>query len=345
MTLNNTITPDGEHVPAVRVPPAQRMSRLLPGRIDQWAPIVMLVVLTAAFSMLNDQFMTADNWRTIANQAAIPMVLAVGLTFVILTGSIDLSAEGVMASTSISVSLMLANSLNSNDLGLVAVAGGIAIGAAFGLVNGLLYARLRLPSLIVTLGTWFIGLGIASYLFPDQQPVVRDQSFRSWALGEWLGVSRLVTIAVLVAVAGAVLLRYTRIGRHVYGIGGAEDLMRLAGIRVDTYKTLAFVIAGALAGLAGLMATAQLGVGNANAGADRLFPALSAVVLGGTHLAGGRGGVLQSVLGVLVLVVLGNGMILSGVGPYVQQAVVGAVIIVAVVATGWGARDRLRVVK
>lgn len=342
MTVNDTISSGGEHAPPIRAP---RMARFLPHRADRWAPVVMLVVLTVTFSALNEQFLTADNWRTIANQAAIPMVLAVGLTFVILLGSIDLSAEGVMATTSICVSLLLANNLNGNDLGVLAIVAGVAIGALFGLVNGALYTRFRLPSLIVTLGTWFIGLGIASYLFPAQQPVVQDQAFRSWAFGEWLGVSRLVVVAVVVAVAAGLTLRFTRPGRHLYGIGAAEDLMRLAGIRVDAYKVFAFVVAGALAGLAGLMATAQLGVGNVNAGADRLFPALSAVVLGGTYLSGGRGGVLQSVLGVLVLVVLGNGMILIGVGPYVQQAVVGAVIIAAVVVTGWSTRDRLRVVK
>jgi len=306
----------------------------------------MLVGLVIVFAAANDQFLAIGNMRTIANQAAIPVVLAVGLTFVILTGSIDLSAEGVMATTSISVSLLLANSANANDYGVLgALLIGLSIGTAFGLLNGLLYTLVRMPSLIVTLGMWFIGLGLASYLFPGRQPVVEDASFRSWALGDWFGVSRLVYVALLIAVAAVVVLRYTHVGRMIYGIGAAEDLMRLAGIRVNRYKVIAFAISGTLAGLAGLMATAQLGVGNVTSGADRLFPALSAVVLGGTLLSGGRGGAFQSVLGVLILVVLGNGMILTGVSPYIQQGVIGAVIVVAVVVTGWTSRGRLRVAK
>lgn len=319
--------------------------RAVSGYKDLIGPLAILLCLVLVFSFAADGFATGDNLRSIANQAAVPLVLATGLTFVILMGSIDLSAEGVVALTSMVVSLSVANTVNGTDLGNWALAVGLGIGVLSGLINGLLYTYLRLPSLIVTLGTWFIALGIASYLFPDQQPVIDDPAFRDWAFGKWFGVSQLVTVAVVFAIAGHLLLKHTKLGRNIYGIGAAEDLMRLAGINVRAYKVAAFALAGMATGLAALMITAQLGVGSPASGDGRLFPAISAVVLGGTLLSGGKGGVAHSAVGVLILGVLANGMILLGVDPYLQQGVTGIVIIAAVVFATLRSRSRLKVVK
>ncbi len=314
-------------------------------RARRWGPLAVLVVMLIVFSLVNPRFLSIGNFQSLLSQLAIPLVLAAGLTFVILMGSIDLSAEGVMAATSLIVSILIANSVNSLNLGVIAVLVALAAGAAFGLISGVVHTRLRLPSLMVTLGIWFVGLGVANILFPGTQPRISDLGFRSWALDTWWGVNRLVYVAVAVLILSFVVLRWTRFGRTIYGIGGGEELMILSGIRVARYRIGAFVVSAGLAGLAGLMATAQIGAGSVDAGTGQLFPAISAAVIGGTLLSGGQGGVLQSALGVVILTVLKDGLVLSGVGPYAQQAVVGVVIIVVVVAAAWSSRSRLKVVK
>lgn len=309
------------------------------------APAAILAVLLVVFSILNPLFISSKNIITLLDNAAVPMVIAVGLTFIILTGSIDLSVEGVMATVSITISLLLANTINDQQFGFYAVLIGLAIGLAFGLANGILYTKLRLPSLIVTLGTWFIGLGIAAYLFPGNPPTITDSGFRAFSLSRWFGVEPLVFVALAVVIIATLVLRYTRFGRMLYGIGGNETLVSLAGVKVDRYKIAAFTIAGFLSALAGIMITAKLGIGNVTAGSNQLFPAISAVVVGGTLLSGGRGSIGQTVLGVLILTVLGNGMILSGVSPYIQQAVIGVIIVTAVVIATWRNRRPLRIIK
>jgi ribose transport system permease protein len=308
-------------------------------------PVGILVLLLIVFSLINPQFMTSGNMVAIIDGAAVPVVIAVGLTFVILMGSIDLSVEGVMATVSITIALMLKNSVNNQDFGIWALITALLIGLAFGLLNGLVYTKLRLPSLIVTLGTWFIGLGIGSFLFPGNPPAIQDEAFRSLSLTRWLGLESSDFIALAVVVMGVLVLRFTRFGRMLYAIGGSEELVGLAGVKVARYKLGAFVIAGLLASLAAVIMTAKLGIGNVGAGTNQLFPAISAVVVGGTLLSGGRGSIGQSVVGVLILTVLGNGMILSGVTPYIQQAVVGVIIVIAVVAANWRSRRPLRIIK
>jgi ribose transport system permease protein len=160
-----------------------------------------------------------------------------------------------------------------------------------------------------------------------------------------LGVPALVVIAAVVVALFTFLAMATRLGRYSYAIGGDESIARVAGIPVDRYKVIIFTIAGLTAGLAGVLLTVRLGVGDVSVGSGQLFLTLAAIVLGGTLLSGGRGGPLHTVVGVLLLVVLGNGLLLSGASAYVQQAAQGLIIVVAVIASGWTARDRLRVIK
>jgi ribose transport system permease protein len=250
-----------------------------------------------------------------------------------------------MAVSSVATALLVANDYNNNDLGYLGVLVVVLIGGAFGLVNGLPYTRLRIPSLLVTLGTWFVGLGIAALLFPGRTPRVHDADVLGWSLHQWLGISRLTYVALACLLVSWLLQRFTRFGRYTYAIGGGEETARLSGLHLDRYKVAAFAFAGLMAGLAGVMATARLGVGTAQAGQGQLFPAISAVVIGGTLLSGGRGGVIHGFIGVMILTVLNNGMLLAGVDSYIQQAVQGAIIVGAVVATNWHHRDRMRVIK
>ena len=310
-----------------------------------WGPLIALVVLSICFASVDPGFATAQNLQTIANRAAIPLVLAVGMTFVILQGSIDLSLEGVMAASSLTFAMTVLNSRTGLDLGALGILAGMGVGAAFGLVSGLVVTKLRVPSFMVTLGIWSVSMGFAMLLSGGQPPIIRDETMRSIGLGATAGIPNLAIVALMVLGVGYVLQIYSRFGRYSYVIGGGEDLARISGIPVDRYKILVFAFAGLLAGLAGVMELARIGLGHVDIGLGQMFAAITAVVIGGTSLSGGRGGVLQSAVGVLILVVLANGMIFAGISPYFQKAVQGGIILTAILVATWHLRSRLRVVK
>ncbi|MDV6270882.1 ABC transporter permease [Rhodococcus globerulus] len=322
------------------------------GAADKWrrliisfGPLVALGVLCIVFSIIAPKFATGSNMMAIIQQASIPIVLAMGATLVILVGGIDLSIEGVMAASGLTFALLVANSVNGNNLGFAALIIALLVGVAFGLLNGVIHAKGRIPSFLVTLGTWFIGLGVATVLFGTTTPQISDPTFVSWARQSWLGIPVVVVFAIGAVVLTTVLCKWTRFGIHTYAIGGDEAISRVAGIRVARVKIALFVLAGLFSALGGILATIRLGVGEVGVGDGNLFLTLSAVVVGGTLLSGGRGGPLHSVVGVLLLIVLGNGLLLSGANPYVQQGAQGLIIVLAVIATGWPARKRLRIVK
>ena len=314
-------------------------------RITVFGPPVALVLLIVAFSILSPQFRTMGNFRSILDTGAVLAVVAVGLTFVLMLGAIDLSVEGIMAASALSFALLIANNRNENDLGLVAVVLAIGVGALFGGANGILSTRLRIPSFMTTLGVSAIGIGVATVLFGGVQPTIRSADVTAWATGDVLGLTPLTFVALGVILLGVGLERYTRFGRYARVIGGAEDLALLSGIPVRRYKTLVFVFAGAIYGLAGVMVTIKLGSGIVAVGSGLNFAAITAAVIGGTLLSGGRGGVLHSIVGVLIVSVLVNGLVLIGVDSNFQTAVQGFVVVAAVAITNWPLRRRLRVVK
>ena len=250
-----------------------------------------------------------------------------------------------MATAALSVALLVANSRNDIDLGFLGIVAAVALGACFGLASGMLSTGLKIPSFMTTLGISAIGIGVATVLFGGVQPTVTSPAIAEWASGQWFGLTRLTFVAFAVVVVGVLIQRYTRLGRYARAIGGAEELAALSGIPVARYKTMAFVLAGATYGLAGVMVTIQLGSGIVQAGIGQNFAAITAAVVGGTLLSGGRGGVLHSIVGVLIVTVLVNGLVLIGVSPYVQKAVQGVIVVVAVVITAWPVRQRMRVVK
>lgn len=314
-------------------------------RLLDAGPVLALVALVVAFTLLNGRFLTTGNVASIADQTSVLLVLAVGVTFVVLLGGIDLSLEGVMATSSLVAVLLASNDRNGHDLGYLAALAGVGAGALFGLANGLLHTRLRIPSFMVTLGTGAIGIGIATVLFGGQPPRLLDAGLREWGTDRWGGVSRTVVVAVVVLALGYFLQRSTRVGRYVVLIGGDEQVARLNGVAVARYKVWAFVLSGTTAGIAGVMSAARLGVGDVQIGSGLLFSTITAVVVGGTLLSGGRGGVLHTLVGALLISVLANGLILVGVEPSIQRSVQGVVIVLAVAVTGWTLRHRIRVVK
>ncbi|MBC7723275.1 MAG: ABC transporter permease [Burkholderiaceae bacterium] len=326
---------------SVSVSPGVRIKRMLLGG----GPLVVLLLLLIFFTFASDTFANPGNISVLLTQLSILLVLGVGLTFVILLGSIDLSAEGVMASSSLVFVLLATNDRNDFQFGILAALAGVLTGSLFGLVNGILHVRLGIPSFMVTLGMGAVGIGIATVLFGGRAPQLLDQGLRSLGVDKVFGVSKLVFLAALVLVIAVLIQRYTRVGRYGYVIGGDEPIARLSGINIKKYKIYSFVLSGTGSGLAGVMAATQLGVGDPTIGLGFLFPAITAVVLGGTLLIGGRGGVLRTLVGAAIITVLANGLILIGVSIYIQTAVQGLVIVIAVVASGWSLRRRVRVIK
>jgi ribose transport system permease protein len=308
-------------------------------------PIVALIVLSVGFQLVSGSFFTVDNLKSVIEAAAVPAILAAAISFVVIMGSIDLSVEGTMATTSMIVALLVANGVNGNDYGMVGLLAALAVGLGFGFFNAVLNAVLQMPSLIVTLGTWFVGLGIAAVLFPARVPQINDPLILNLARVRIFDMSLIVYIAIAIIIISQLVLNFTRLGRMIYAIGGDEGLLVASGLRIRWVKIAAFSICGLLAGMCGVLLSAQLSTGNANIGNGLLFPAISAAVLGGTVLTGGRGGAVQSALGALLLEVLNNGLIQIGAGPYTRHIISGAVIVVAVAAGGWHRRRKLRVVK
>ncbi|WP_240603639.1 ABC transporter permease [Rhizobium changzhiense] len=309
------------------------------------APIAALIVLSVGFQLISGSFFTIDNLKSVVEAAAVPAILAAAISFVVIMGSIDLSLEGIMAATSMIVALLVANGVNGNDYGVMGLLIALAAGLGFGLFNAVLNAVLKMPSLIVTLGTWFIGLGIAALLFPARVPQINDPFILDLARFRIFDISLVVYIALAVIAVSELILNFTTFGRMIYAIGGDEGLLLASGLRVRRFKVIAFAICGLLAGMCGVLLSAQLSTGNANIGSGLLFPAISAAVLGGTVLTGGRGGAVQSALGAVILEVLNNGLIQIGAGPYTRNIISGAVIVVAVAAGGWHRRRKMRVVK
>jgi len=309
----------------------------------RWAPLAVLIALCVLVSLFNANFLSTGNFVRLLNSASIPIVLCMGATFVILMGSIDLSVEGVVALAAVIASLLVANDITDYAIGLAAVPIAILLGGVMGFVNGYVHVKLRTPSFMTTLGIGFAGLGIATAILGGLTVRISDQTFRALSLGRVLGVPMAVWIALAAFLIALLIQQRTRIGRWIYAIGTDEVTARQAGIPVDRTRILVFALAGLFYGLGGVLAAAQFGQGHALISQGRLFTTVTAVVVGGTALSGGVGSVVNSVIGVFIVVVLANGMVLMGIEPYVQQGVQGLLIIAAVALAL--DRSRLAVVK
>ena len=253
-----------------------------------------------------------------------------GATFVILMGSIDLSVEGIVSLAAVIASLLVTNDINAISIGLWAVPIALILGALMGFTNGIVHVGLKTPSFMTTLGIGFAGIGIATAILGGLTVRISDQSFRALSLGRYLNVPAAVWIAFACVALAYLIQQRTRIGRWIYAIGTDEITARQAGIPIERARVLVFTLAGMFYGLGGVLAAAQFGQGHALISQGRLFTTITAVVVGGTALSGGVGSVINSVVGVLLVVVLSNGMVLMGIQPYIQQGVQGLLIIIAV---------------
>lgn len=297
-------------------------------------PLIIVPVLVVVFTTLNPNFLDPTNLLNIASQASVLLVLAVAATMVILMGSIDLSVGSVVTLTGVSAALMLQD---FGGLGLLVVP---VIGLLAGAVNGALFAYAKLPSFLVTLGTLFAFNGLslfvsngASLPLPVAAPGSAVFGGRVW------GIPTIVLWAIVVLFVAIFVAQRTRFGRYTYVLGGGEEVARLAGVPVQRQKFAVFVVAGVLSSFAGMLLMFRINGSGPDMGTAFLLPTIAAVVMGGTPLTGGIGGPLRTVLGVLIITILTNGMTLAGVHPFLQTFIQGLVVIAAVAIS----MDRTRV--
>ena len=310
------------------------------------ALIASIAVLAVIFTVLNPRFGSVENFRNILFQVAVPLIVIVGTTLVIQLGSIDLSVQGVMGAAGMAWILLSANTRLDTDFGVWAWVIAIGIGLALGLLGGALHSLIKVPSFVVTLGTWYIGLGIGIILYGDAMlPSLKSHALSAWPTKLTLGLPNAFWLAAVILAGGVLLSRYTHFGRGVLAIGNSETIARNTGMPVNTIKIIAFTLAGGLSALAGILATMQLGAGSPDLGSGQLFTVIPAAVIGGTALSGGEGGILRSAVGVFLLIILNNGLVLAGVNPSYQSGVFGAILIAAIVAVARPDRGILKIAK
>jgi ribose transport system permease protein len=275
---------------------------------------------------LTPHFLTVANALNVMEQTAINAIVAVGMTYVIIAGGIDLSVGSIVAFSGVT----LAAVLKAEWPAALAIAVGIAVGAASGLVNGVVISIGRLPPFIMTLGMMSVARG-AALLFTDGRPISGfGPGFRSIATGRLLGVPTPILLTLAIYAIAHFGLSRTRFGRYVYGIGGNEEATRLSGVAVRFHKTMVYVVSGVASAVAAVLLTARLNTAQPIAGIMYELDAIAATVIGGTSLTGGEGTLAGTLIGALTMGVLRNGLNLLGVSSFLQQLVIGAVIIVAV---------------
>ncbi|KQW82385.1 ABC transporter permease [Brevundimonas sp. Root1279] len=299
--------------------------------LERYGSAIVLVALALFFASQNERFLSARNLSNILAEVSIYGVIAVGMTFVILTRGVDLAVGSLVGFSGI-VAAIAANALGDGHWAgwIVALAVACAVGGAVGLVHGKAVTWLAVPPFIVTLGGLTVWRG-ATLLVNDGAPVSGlSESYRWWGSGQVFGVPVPVLVFAVVALAGYVVLRHTRYGRHVYAVGGNPEAARLAGLNVKAVVSSVYVLVGLLSGLAGFLLSARLGSAEAVAGSGYELRVIASVVIGGASLFGGMGGIGGTVIGALLIGVLTNGLVVMNVSAYLQQIVIGVIIVSAV---------------
>lgn len=293
----------------------------------RYALFLILAIFVVGLALSQPAFLTLSNLNVILIQVAANALLATGATFVILTGGIDLSVGSIIGLSGVAAALVAQQ--DGTVPFLAAIAAGLGAGAAIGAFNGLLVAVARVPAFVATLGSMTVALGIAFVLSEGQPISGLSDSFL--ALSGTIGPLSIPVAVMVVAVAVSwVVLARTRFGMHVYATGGNAHAARVAGVEVGRTRFLVYLISGALAGLAGIILAARATAGISNSGEGYELNAIAAAVIGGISLAGGRGSLLGTVIGFLIIGVLDNGLNILNVSPFYQLIVKGLIIIGAV---------------
>lgn len=307
-----------------------KLSHQASARLFGQIPLITLLMLCVITTLLTDRFLSPINLNNIFVQSSIMAVIAMGMTFVIIGGGFDLSVGSTAAlSACVAAMVML-------HLGIAAgVLAGVLVGAFVGLVNGVIIAYLKVNPFITTLGTMVLFRGVVFLITggaPVEGPEGLPSSFVALGSTRFLGIHALVWVPIILLVVLSWVMHATPYGRHIYATGGGREAAYLSGIPVARITASTYVICGALAGVAGVMLAARLQSGQPTAGEFYELTAIAAVVLGGAALHGGEGTLYKSVIGVFIMIILGNSLNLLNVDSYWQRVAVGAVIIAAAAA-------------
>ena len=308
---------------AAALPAKSRRDRIV---LQRLLPFLTLIVLFVALTIASPNFFTSTNLSSVVRQTAVINIMALGMTMIMITGGIDLSVGAILAMGGV-VGTMAMEKGFSIPTGVLV---GSITGLACGLANGLMITQLRVQPFIVTLGTLGIFRG-TTLIITNGLPVHQiPQQFSYMGEGNLLGVPFVLWILVACAIVTHILLEHTRLGRYTFAIGSNREAAVYAGIPVKFHTTAVYAIGGMLTGLAGMIEASRLMTGQPTAGQGYELQAIAAVVIGGGSLQGGEGSVMGTLVGAFIMGLLSNGSDLLGVSPYLQQAIIGAVIILAV---------------
>ena len=311
------------------------MKNTLATTLKNYGIILAFIIICVALAILSPVFLTRNNILNVIRQTSIYGIMAVGMTFVILTGGIDLSVGSVLALSG----AICAGLLKGGSSMFVAIIAAIGVGVACGFVNGMFVTKARIPPFVVTLGMTNIARGL-TLIYTNGYPVSGfSPAFREIGGGYVVGIPIPIIIFLAIVLIAYVVLSQTKLGRYTYAIGGNEETVKLSGVNSSNYKTLVYVISGLTCAVSALILTARLNSAEPIAGIGYETDVIAAVCIGGASMSGGRGSVWGSLLGALLIGVLNNGMNLLGVSPYFQQVVKGLIIICAV----W--LDRMKTIK
>jgi inositol transport system permease protein len=299
----------------------------------------VLLLLAIVFTSQNSRFLSWRNLGYILTDVSICGIVAVGMTFVIISAGVDLAVGSVLGFAAMGAAWLIELSgLHLHPAWLFGLCTAAGLGAAAGFIHGKVTTALQVPPFITTLGGLSAWRG-ATLLINHGGPIHDfDAGYRWWGNGSVLGIPVPVLIFVIVASVGWVVQRYTRYGRHIYAVGGNVEAARLSGLNVKGLTSSVYVIVGTLAGLAGFLLSARLGSAEATAGTGYELRVIASVVIGGASLSGGTGGVGGTVMGALLIGVLSNGLVMMGVNSYYQEIVIGAIIVLAVALDSFAKR-------
>ena len=298
----------------------------------KWAPLIVLLVLVTFFAVLEPRFFSVRNFARISISSAPALMVAIGVTFVIIMGSIDLSMEGTVSVCAVGFAfafIALGGTLAS--LAWLALPLALLIGACVGLVNGLAHVYLKIPSFMASLAMGFVGTGFALLLTGGDRIRIEDDLFRGLLTERWFNFPIMCYVALIFLLVGWFIQTRTKLGRNFYAVGGGEELAHASGLNVNRVRIMGFALAGIFYAVGALLAVGRIGIAETATGSNFMFVSITSVVVGGTALWGGIGGVWNTLIGVLIVNVIGNGMVVIGLPGYVQDGVLGVLVITAVV--------------